>query len=205
MSPFGSVQHSWRNQLPIHLLFLPPSGWITCQDLCSHKLCQLGRWVTCKVKLFFFTFSNASKFIFCFAPKACWDLSSRDVNFHLALSFLSDCQHQGSPSAPGPWLRRAGAVAQATERSTAGTEVCLPITPCTGGKDSSWVPWCVILDPTTPQRHFCLWMDAEVLLLRQETTRGTSYAAMMLMWLQMHNCGFQTDLVASWLTELTYG
>lgn len=66
------------------------------------------------------------------------------------LSFTGDCPSEGSPNAPGPWLRGAGTVLQATAGSAAGTKVCLPITLCTGGRDSSHVPWCMVLNPTTP-------------------------------------------------------
>ena len=45
---------------------------------------------------------------------------------------------------------RAGTGSQATAGSTAGTEVCQSITRCTGVRDSFQVPWCMVLDPTTP-------------------------------------------------------
>ena len=33
---------------------------------------------------------------------------------------------------------------------TACTEFCLPIIGCTGGQDSSWVPWHMVLDSIIP-------------------------------------------------------
>lgn len=42
--------------------------------------------------------------------------------------------------------------------STASTEVCLPITWCTNGTHCSWVPWCMVLNPSTPTEAL-LFMD----------------------------------------------
>lgn len=41
---------------------------------------------------------------------------------------------------------------------TTGTEVCLPITRSTGGRQASWGPWLLMLDPTAPTEVF-LCMD----------------------------------------------
>lgn len=46
--------------------------------------------------------------------------------------------------------------------STDHTKICLLITRCTGGQDSSWVPWYMVLAPQFLQRYFCSWMDAEL-------------------------------------------
>lgn len=43
--------------------------------------------------------------------------------------------------------------------STACSEVCLLTTRCTGGCKPFWVPWPIVLDPITSQKHFCLRMD----------------------------------------------
>lgn len=74
---------------------------------------------------------------------------------------------QYSPRASGPWLRETGASFQATARSTAESNVHMPITQCMvsyafsqswntpGGMvgwNSSWVPWHMVLDPTGPTR-----------------------------------------------------
>lgn len=40
--------------------------------------------------------------------------------------------------------------------STAHAKVCQPITRCTGGQDSSWLPWNMVLDPRTPSKVFLL-------------------------------------------------
>lgn len=51
---------------------------------------------------------------------------------------------------PRPQLRGAGAGSQAPASFTAYTKVCLPVTQSTVGKDSSWVLWCMVMDPITP-------------------------------------------------------
>ena len=53
-------------------------------------------------------------------------------------------------------------VFQSPVGSTAGTDVCLPITPRTAGQDSSWVPWSPVLGLTSP---------TEVLLFMNECCR----------------------------------
>ena len=76
---------------------------------------------------------------------------------------MGNCLRQCSPGAPGPWPRGAGAssqsIAGSTVGSTASTEVCMPITQCTGGRDSSQVPWLMVLDPIAPTKPL-LSMDA---------------------------------------------
>lgn len=41
-------------------------------------------------------------------------------------------------------------------------EICMPFTWWTGGRDPSQVLWHMVLDPTAPQRLFCLWMDVKL-------------------------------------------
>ena len=50
-----------------------------------------------------------------------------------------------------------------TAKSRAGTEVSLPITLCTGGWDSCWVPWCMVLDPTAPTKTLLSVNEAKLL------------------------------------------
>ena len=53
------------------------------------------------------------------------------------------------------WGRFAG-----SSGPTAFSEVCLPVNICTGRQESSWVPWCIVLDPTSSTRRFYSWMKA---------------------------------------------
>ena len=50
------------------------------------------------------------------------------------------------------WLRWARASSWIIAVSTARTEICMPITRCMHGQDSSRVLWCMVLDPTAPTK-----------------------------------------------------
>lgn len=66
----------------------------------------------------------------------------------------------------GSWTtaKRARVSSWATARSTAGTKGSMPITRCTRRRDSSQLPWRMVLDPQLLQRHLihgwmpdCCW------------------------------------------------
>lgn len=78
---------------------------------------------------------------------------------------MGECLRQCSPEDPGPQPRSAEAGSQATAGSTAEIKVCMPNTQHTGGQDSSWVSWHMVLDPTAPTKTLFPWMDAKLLLL----------------------------------------
>lgn len=73
--------------------------------------------------------------------------------FTKALLPVDDCLNQCSIGVPELWLRRAPVSSWTTSGSAGGTEVYMSITWCMGRPESSQVPWCVMLDPTTPTRH----------------------------------------------------
>lgn len=66
------------------------------------------------------------------------------------LSSVSNCLRQYSPGTSRQWLRGAKANSWANAGFTVVTEVYEPITQCMGGHDSSWAPWCMVLNPTAP-------------------------------------------------------
>lgn len=67
-----------------------------------------------------------------------------------------------SPGTPRPQWRGAGVDFCIAADSTARSEICMPFTWWTGGRDPSQVLWHMVLDPTAPQRLFCLWMDVKL-------------------------------------------
>lgn len=84
-----------------------------------------------------------------------------------------------------PWLLPKGAGSQATTGSITLTKVCFPITQCTGGQDSSWIPQLMALDPIPPT-----WMDAKFWLFKMMDKIGMSYAAIILTSLSnLHDFG----------------
>ena len=80
------------------------------------------------------------------------------------------------------FLSRSVGIGQAccSAFSTMCAKVCLPITRCTRGQDSFWVPWHVVLDLTTPTQTF-LFVDGCLILCRIGGTKRTILCRMMLM------------------------
>lgn len=60
-------------------------------------------------------------------------------------------------------------------------QVCMLIIQCTSGQDSSWVPWCMVLDPTAPTKSLLFMEGAKFLLLKGEYEWEMSYSAILLM------------------------
>ena len=80
------------------------------------------------------------------------NFSSGNSDFHKG-SLISVFQRL-----PGLRQRRAGAGSQATAGSTIRTKVCVSITQCSGGWDSSWTLWYMVLYPTDLTETICGWM-----------------------------------------------
>lgn len=89
------------------------------------------------------------------------------LTFTKGLSSLGVFQSQCFPGAPRLMPRGARNSSQVPVRSTAWPKVCLPITQWTGGWDFFWVPWHMILDPTTPTEAL-LFMDRCQILAGKE-------------------------------------
>ena len=98
----------------------------------------------------------------------CWNFSSGILDFHKGSLLCEWLSKSAFFRDSQPWPRGAGASSRATAGFTARTEVCLLITRCMAGQNSSWIPWHMIRIPQPPQRHFCPWMDAKLLVLRRE-------------------------------------
>lgn len=71
---------------------------------------------------------------------------------------MGDCIRPSSPEALVLWPRGTGATLWTSAGSTARTEICMPVTQCMGGQDSSWLYWHVVLIPTAPTEEL-LFMD----------------------------------------------
>lgn len=74
----------------------------------------------------------------------------------------------------------------------AHTKLCLPITRCTGRQDSSPVPWCMVLHPTTFMEAL-LYVNGCLIscfFLKEQKGR-TYYVTMVLMSLQNFSCTFK--------------
>lgn len=84
----------------------------------------------------------------------------------------------------GSWTmaERGCTSSQATAGSTASTEVCLPITQYTGGRDPSWVPWHIMLDPT----EVLLFLDGCWIFV-VEGRRDKNGRYLMLGWCWCHS------------------
>lgn len=82
------------------------------------------------------------------------------IGFLKILSYVGICPGQHSPGfSPGHGEMGVGRIAGSIG-SAACTDVCLPITGCTGGRDSSQVPWQMALVPITPKGTFVLgWVS----------------------------------------------
>lgn len=88
------------------------------------------------------------------------------------------------PGTQRPRLRGAGAGSQATAGSAARTKVCMHITLHTSGQASSWIPWCIALDPTAPTKAILSMNGCQINGQGQGAHKQEmSYSAMMLMLL----------------------
>ena len=89
---------------------------------------------------------------------------------------MGDCLRQCFPEPAGLWPRWTGDSSWATAGSTAETEDYTLLPDAWVGKTPSRFldMWCWI--PQLPQRHFCPWMDAELLLLRGSTTMDVFFS-----------------------------
>lgn len=97
-----------------------------------------------------------------FAPVICWKSFSGPTP--KALLCVDDCMRQCSPGIPRPQPRGAGDSSWATTGSTAGTEVCMPITRCTERRDCSQFPWSVVVYTTAPTKALRSMVNAKLLL-----------------------------------------
>lgn len=88
-----------------------------------------------------------SKLLF-FALVVCCNFSSINLNFYKGSPIVADCLRQDFPDQ----LREDGTGAQTTARSTARTKVFMPIIWCTGGWNSSRIPWYMLLAPIGPTK-----------------------------------------------------
>ena len=86
------------------------------------------------------------------------------------LSSTGVCLRQYFPGTLSPWSRKVEPIH--------GFEVYMLITWCTSVQNSSQVP-CHDAGSHSSHRHFCPWMDTELLLLRGHD-EGASYSALML-------------------------
>lgn len=136
LAPVIKVPHHWGSQALTAFLF-PHERSYHCWVVqpCAVLLCE--------------SFSyrpNWTKLVF-FAPMLCWNLLLGSLDFfeffvihsyppRTALSrFVPYCSKKFWGSFAGP---------------TACNKVCLPLTGCAGGQDSSQVPWQMVLISTTP-------------------------------------------------------
>ena len=104
-----------------------------------------------------------------------------------SLSFMCDCLKECFPGSPGPQPRGARARSRVNEGSSTGIKICMPITSYIGGWDSSWIPCYMVLIPQLPQRHYCLLIDAKLLLLwgRQKWVMSSWRQRLVMMSLLM--------------------
>lgn len=170
---FGSIPQSWKSQAFTHMLSLSPTENTIGRYLrWFWAVPPLGKGDAGKVKLFLLPFPVYSDLSF-FAPMVCWNFI-RKQDFH---------------KSSHPWVTKSvfsrgsqtmvEANSQDTEGSTSGTEICMPIFWGTSRQDLSQAPLPMVLDPAATS-HFCLWIDAELLLSLWHEQR-TSYFAILLM------------------------
>lgn len=172
----------------------PFSSWERTPAFSSSKLCCLGGRVTlAKFLLFtpvhpnsFFLFCLLSFFFFFFLLQQSAETFPLETRTSTkALSYLGFCPGPCSPGAPRKWLRGTEASSQAPADSPAHTNVCLPITWCTGGQGSSWVPRCIAGSHNSHKDAFvhgwtpncCCW---------EVHKWGTLYSAMLPMFLSIY-------------------
>lgn len=105
--------------------------------------------------------SNLSFFFFFFLLSWCAETSLLKT-FHKGPLIYEWLPKKCSPGTPRPQWRGAGVDFCIAADSTARSEICMPFTWWTGGRDPSQVLWHMVLDPTAPQRLFCLWMDVKL-------------------------------------------
>lgn len=84
-----------------------------------------------------------------------------------SLLFIGFCPSQHSP----PWPRGTGTGSLALAVFEAHTVVFLPITRHTGGQNSSWIPWSMVLDPTSPPEALLLMYGYLICCLKMGTKR----------------------------------
>ena len=98
-----------------------------------------------------------------------------------AVLSVEDFSSQCCSGAPGLWQRGARIGSQASARTTAGTGVYLPISWCTDGWDSSWVPWHMVLDSTVPTETLLFLDGCRIFVVEWSTKiQEVSYATVML-------------------------
>ena len=145
---FGSILHSCKSQgLTCSPFPLQENSWAGKISL-SPKLCCLGRgvmWVKSSCSCYPFQCIQ-TRIVFCCSTVLellFWKCGLPHRSSHLWVM-------PNSLFSRGSWTmaERGCTSSQATAGSTASTEVCLPITQYTGGRDPSWVPWHIMLDPT---------------------------------------------------------
>lgn len=98
-----------------------------------------------------------------------------------ALSFLGHCLKYCFPEGTGPWPRAVRADPWA--RTTARTEVCMPITRFMGGWDSSQVSWYMVLNSIAPSKALASMDRCQIILVE----RGTKMRHFILPWCWHHS------------------
>lgn len=107
-----------------------------------------------------------------FAPIVYWNFSSGNLDLHnspLIHGWLCKSVPQALPDHGSEELELVHRLLQGPQLVP---KVCLPITQWTSGQDSSQVYGVGCWIPQPQERCFCLWMDAEFLLLRRDNTRS---------------------------------
>lgn len=134
-----------------------PLGKVSVEQL-SPSVSVWRRGSTGRVPLIFSTVCKLMCLCFCFFfLTAFWIFFFRRPEFSSNTGYLPKLALSTSSLATAKrvWGRFAG-----SSGPTAFSEVCLPINRCTGRQESSWVPWCIVLDPTRSTRCFYSWMKA---------------------------------------------
>lgn len=73
------------------------------------------------------------------------------------------------PGAPRSWLRGTETSSQAPANSSAHIKFCLPIIRWRARQDSSWIPWHMVQDTTTPTKALLFIDGCQILFVKEET------------------------------------
>lgn len=149
------LQH-WGSQPLTHCSPFPLQEILPPPVFFSPRQCCLGEegGGTGKVPL---KVSNVSKPLF--SPVVCWKLPSGRLDF-CQFSLIHELLPRSALSRFfADHGERCGSRFTGSTGSTAHTKVYLPIIICTGGQNSSWAPWSMVLNPTTPTKVLLFVMD----------------------------------------------
>lgn len=146
MSPLGRILHSWGSGRSLSLAVEVKDGGGSFLALSSAALRE-GSHRSCQTVAL--THSGVSKLMFLFVPMGCWNISTRRLDLHKAISSVGDSKSvfsRGSQAmAQTGWSWFMG-----HWRVHSWTEICLPILRRMCGQDSSQILWPIVLDPTVP-------------------------------------------------------